>query len=306
MNQPFHSGELELQRRAGALDQGAAVGGIIRNRMTQGVANFLLQQRLAVAATLEADGRVWASLLSGEPGFLRAADEERVLIDVHPLSGEPLHDTLSARSDLGLLVIDPTTRQRFRINGRGRLAPRGIVLEVEQAYGNCPKYIQRRALAAGGDGDAEPRPARLTRALSPRQQDWVRPADTLFVATFHQDGGADASHRGGQPGFIRVHGTNRLSFADYPGNSMYSTLGNLLHHPQAGLLFVDFTSGDVLQLAGRASVGPDFSVTFEVEAVRETRRATSLRYTLVEYSPANPPLSQSTDARHLTVTRRTS
>ena len=146
----------------------------------------------------------------------------------------------------------------------------------------------------------EPRRARRTRALSSRQQDWVRRADTLFVATFHPDGGADASHRGGQPGFVAVHGGKRLSFADYPGNGMYSTLGNLLHHPHAGLLFVDFTSGDALQLAGRASVGPDFSVTFEVEAVRETRRATSLRYTLVEYSPANPPLSQSTDARHLT------
>ena len=127
MNQPFHSGELELQRRAGALDQGAAVGGIIRNTMTAGVANFLRQQRLAVASTVEPDGRVWASLLTGQPGFLRATGEEQVLVDVHPLAGEPLHDTLAARSELGLLVIDPTTRQRFRLNGRGLLAPQGIL-----------------------------------------------------------------------------------------------------------------------------------------------------------------------------------
>jgi hypothetical protein len=61
---------------------------------------------------------------------------------------------------------------------------------------------------------------------------------------------------------------------------------------------VDFTTGDILQLTGRARVGDDFVVTYDLDEVRETRGATRLRFVLVEYSPANPGPS------HRTVTPR--
>ena len=82
--------------------------------------------------------------------------------------------------------------------------------------------------------------------------------------------------------------SDRLSFADLPGNAMFNTLGNLLEHPHVGLLFLDFASGGVLQLAGEAIVTPDFAVEVAIDEVRETPAATSLRYRLLEYSPAIP------------------
>jgi len=46
-------------------------------------------------------------------------------------------------------------------------------------------------------------------------------------------------------------------FPDYAGNNHFNTLGNVLMDPRAGLLFVDFERGDLLQLTGRAHVDWD-------------------------------------------------
>jgi len=109
--------------------------------------------------------------------------------------------------------------------------------------------------------------------------------------------GADASHRGGLPGFVRVESVNRLVFPDYRGNRMFNTLGNLELSPRAGLLFPDFTTGDALQLSGRAAVlwddprlaefpGAERLVVFDIEKVVELSEATHLRFQFAGYSPA--------------------
>ena len=89
-------------------------------------------------------GRVWASLLTGPPGFVQPVDPQLLRLAAQPAPGDPLADNLEARPELGLLVLDPTTRQRMRFNGRGMRRPEGLFLLVDQAYGNCPKYIQLR------------------------------------------------------------------------------------------------------------------------------------------------------------------
>jgi predicted pyridoxine 5'-phosphate oxidase superfamily flavin-nucleotide-binding protein len=240
-----------------------------------------------VAASLDAEGRVWASLLAGPTGFLSAADAGRLFVTAQPIPGDPLGPNLAERPELGLLVIDPQTRQRMRFNGRARLSEEGLALDLRQVYGNCPKYIQLREAQA--DAVPAPEPPRVTSRLATRQRAWLGNADTLFIGSFHPEGGADASHRGGFPGFVRVVGDDGLVFPDYPGNNMFNTLGNLAEYPRAGLLFVDFESGDVLQITARAHVEPGFDVRLDIDEVRETRAASPLRFRLLEYSPAIPP-----------------
>jgi predicted pyridoxine 5'-phosphate oxidase superfamily flavin-nucleotide-binding protein len=287
---PFHDGEREIQRRAGALADADAVGRGIRDTLPKGADRFLARQRLTIAASRDALGRVWASLLTGPPGFIQPVEPQLLRIAARGVPGDPLAGNLEGRRELGLLVIDPTTRQRMRFNGRGLFLPEGLFLLVDQVYGNCPKYIQLRAPL--GDGEEAAAPARTAPTLDARQRSVIARADTFFIASFHPEGGADASHRGGRPGFVRVLGEDRLAFDDYTGNSMFNTLGNLVGYPQAGLLFLDFEAGDVLQLTGRAQVESDLSVVLQVGEVRETPRASPLRYRLVEPSPSNPPLSR--------------
>ncbi len=280
-----------MQRRAGVLDDAHAVGRIIASTLPSGAARFLARQRLAVAASLDAGGRVWASPLTGQPGFIQPVDERLLHLSTQPRGADPLAGNLAARAELGLLVLDPATRQRMRFNGRGLLSPEGVFLLVDQVYGNCPKYIQSRRFEAD-DPRGPLAPARVTASLDAAQRTALAHADTLFIASFHPEGGADASHRGGFPGFVRVLGPELLRFDDFPGNGMFNTLGNLVAYPRAGLLFVDFVTGDLLQATGHAGVGPDFAVTFHVDEVRATPGVSPLRYAFVEYSPANPPLSR--------------
>jgi predicted pyridoxine 5'-phosphate oxidase superfamily flavin-nucleotide-binding protein len=278
MTSPFHPGEREVQRRAGVADEARAVGRIIGNTLTPAMARFLARQRLAVAATLDDRGRPWASPLTGVPGFITTLDTRHLHIaGSHAIAG-----------DVGLLVLDPRTRQRVRVNGVGVPDHAGTRIETRQVYGNCPKYIQLRAAEPDGRPPATARAPRVHTRLGERQRAWIERADTLFLATFHPEAGADASHRGGMPGFVRVEGAARIVFPDYPGNAMFNSLGNVVEYPRAGFLFVDFTTGDALQVTGRAQLQHDRTLTLDAEETRETKAATTLRFRLLEYSPANP------------------
>jgi predicted pyridoxine 5'-phosphate oxidase superfamily flavin-nucleotide-binding protein len=256
----FHSGEREVQRRAGVSEAAQRVGAGVRPALTESARRFLAEQGLAVAASLDSAGAVWASPLSGPLGFIQAVDDELLRIETR-YAGALLVENLLARAPLGLLVIDFVARRRLRLHGRALVDGEAIFLRLAEAYANCPKYIRPRSLVPWAAVSSPSAPVR-SRSLSERQRDWVESADTFFIASVHSDAGADASHRGGDPGFVRVEPDGSLVFPDYPGNNVFNTLGNLVENPRAGLLFLDFDRGDALQLTG------DASLDWSVEAVR--------------------------------------
>jgi hypothetical protein len=90
--------------------------------------------------------------------------------------------------------------------------------------------------------------------LDLERQARIRRADTMFVASRHPHRGADASHRGGEPGFLELRDERTIRIPDYAGNGLYNTLGNLVVSSGAGLSIVDFEGGRVIQLIGSATV----------------------------------------------------
>jgi hypothetical protein len=137
------------------------------------------------------------------------------------------------------------------------------------------------------------------RSLTEKQRRWIREADTFFVASSHSDGGVDASHRGGNPGFVQVVNESRLVWPDYSGNMMFQTLGNIAVNPRTGLLFIDFKKGDTLQLTGQASInwevnrainfpGAERLVEFDIEEAVEITNTIPFRWQFIESSPFNP------------------
>jgi predicted pyridoxine 5'-phosphate oxidase superfamily flavin-nucleotide-binding protein len=289
----FHEGELEVQRLAGVRDDAEVVGRGVARTILPAAARFLSRQRVALVSSADQDQRIWVSLLTGPSGFARAIDSRMLWIEGEPHPSDPLIGNLRTAAPTGVLVIEPSTRLRMRFNGRGILVDGGLFVTVAQVYGNCPKYIQLRHEEPDQANTAQGTTV-TARTLSSRQSAWIEGSDTFFIGSLHPTAGADASHRGGLPGFIRVEAGNRLSFPDYQGNAMFNTLGNLLVNPRAGLLFADFTTGDVLQLTGRARVNSlDRRVTFDIDGTRETAHAVSLRLRFVEYSRSNPPLAPS-------------
>jgi len=250
---PFHSGELAVQERAGVRERAARIGGSIHPELPEPARAFLEQRRFVVLATADAEGRPWASVLSGPAGFARPAGPRTLRLEAAPRPGDPLADRIDG--DLvGLLAIDLATRRRMRVNGRMVRAGGAFLIEADQVYSNCPKYIHPRD--AELSPDAGTAAVRRSNGLTEAQRAWIRRADTFFIATVNPGEGADASHRGGAPGFVAVAG-DRLVWPDYAGNMMYNTLGNIAAYPRAGLLVPDFVTGAMLLLTGRAGIDWD-------------------------------------------------
>ena len=297
---PWHTGEKRLQERAGVAERMEAFGQkVIRDHMPDQHRTFFQQLPFMVAGTVDPAGRPWATLLEGPEGFVESPDPRQLLIHVAQAEDDPAAAGLLAGEAIGLLGIELHTRRRNRLNGVLQASTDGLLqVQVQQSFGNCPQYIQLRDYVrvvptAGLRQDSN--------TLDAAAVAMIEGADTFFVASYFTDANGqravDVSHRGGRPGFVRVEG-NRLTIPDYAGNLHFNTLGNLLENPQAGLLFVDFRSGDVLQLSGRTEIILDSPViqafegaerlwVLEVEQMVRRPAALSLRWTFHEYAPTS-------------------
>ena len=296
MTTGYHPGELAAQALAGDTQRATHLGRSIQATVPAVAARFLRERRLIVLGAADAAGRMWATMLSGPAGFLDAPDEHTVTVTGHPHPGDPLAALLSGSAQVGTIAIEPATRRRMRVNGRARPTLDGLSISVEQVFSNCPKYIQKRSPEVAG---AAPPSLRTRRGhhLSTGQRNLIDTSDTFFIATADDHGNADASHRGGNPGFIQVLSPTELRWPDYLGNAAYMTLGNLELNPAAGLLFPDWDTGSLLLVTGTARTdwSPDAqrSVTFTVDETVELRGALPLQWSAPEYSPANPPVQES-------------
>ncbi|AKJ13158.1 pyridoxamine 5-phosphate oxidase [Streptomyces incarnatus] len=293
----YHAGSLAVQELMGVRDRADHVGRSLGQGIKPIAAAFLeLQPLLIIGAADPGTGSVWASVLTGSPGFVRATGVRQVSVVTGTGQGsDPLGAALKTPgTPVGTIALDPRTRRRMRLNGRLRPTSRGFAVEADQVFSNCPKHIQRRETYETLADRAPGTPRRLTE-LDPQATEFIRAADTFFLATVHP-AGADASHRGGNPGFVQVTSPRELTWPDYPGNAMFLTLGNLRGDPRAGLLFLDWATGTTLQLTGEAhtefTASGERSVRFTLTEALWTPAALPLRWSAPEYSPANPDISR--------------
>jgi hypothetical protein len=303
----FHEGERAVQQKVGEVGIADHNAVVIADTILGGARPFLQKQSMAVLASVDHEGMPWSSVLFGDPGFIKADNAESVSIDV-PLGErdftDPVWTNIAANPTLGMLFIELGSRRRYRINGRVQgIDEQRFAVAVREAYPNCPKYIQRRHLRAM-DNEAAPALLGQGRALEGNGRDIVCRADTIFVASNHAHTGADASHRGGTPGFIELVGEGRLRIPDYPGNSLFNTFGNLTVDPRVGLCVPDFDGQRILQLSGRARIlfnqpdpgqlsgGTGRFWEIDVERWLLRRMPRGLEWEYLDASPFNPATAQ--------------
>jgi uncharacterized protein len=295
----FHSGEIAVQERADVRDIAIDVGESIVDFIPPDAAAFLSRRQMTVLGTVDRRGRVWASVVTGAPGFIEVLDRHTLSIAASPSPTDPLFENLAAEGHLAMFAPDFVASRRVRINGRGMLKQGKILMTTEQVYGNCRRYMQERMLVGDRQPAAPSEHVVRSSALSPAQQRQIFGADTFFVASDHPGSGADVSHKGGNPGFVKVIDNRRLAFPDYNGNRMFNTLGNLAVNPHSGLLFIDFESGRTLQLTGSASIdwnpervqafaGAERVVDFEAEELIDTPNGFPLTARFRQFSKYNP------------------
>ena len=306
---PFHAGEQAVHERLGIRERMVGLGQrVIRTAMPEQHQRFFEQLPFMLAGSVDGAGRPWASVLVGQPGFVQAPSAKRLDFHASPIPGDPLAEGLAPGAQLGFLGIELHTRRRNRVNGHVVLQDaEGFSIEVDQSVGNCPQYIQGREFKWVRDAaDLRPRGTEALTALDADARALIQRSDTLFIATqapASADGadvatgrGADVSHRGGRPGFVKVEDDRSFLVPDFTGNFFFMTLGNLQLNPRAGVLFIDFDTGDLLTLTGTAEVvwdgdelkafeGAERAWRFRVDAGWRLLDALPLRWAFRDFSP---------------------
>jgi hypothetical protein len=303
-NNPFHEGEIVVQERTGERDIAVRNGAAISAHIGPGALSFLARQRLVAVSAAEDAGRLWTTVWSGKPGFVQSADGQRVTFRHALMQTSPddpvLSGGLAAGRELGVLAIDFASRRRSRINGTVESVSADVMeIAVRESLANCPKYIERRQphdLSASSPAPLSERGV----MLDERRRALISRADTAFVGSVHPTRGLDTSHRGGASGFIHSVDARTLRIPDYPGNSMFLTLGNFSVDPRASLTALDFEGGRILAMSGsarlrfgaedrdQASGGTGRYWDFSMEQWMEFAFPSSVQWEWLDSSPYNP------------------
>jgi len=301
----FHDGELQAQRNAHESEVAQRNGRNVATHIIVPALPFVRQQTMAYVGSVDARGRVWASVLMGEAGFLQPSDDAATLtIDLRRVAiqtADPLWENLRHDGRLGLLLLELQTRRRLKINGEAVLEDDRLIVHVTESVPVCPRYIHRRTIDMPllSEGSM-PSGSQLGNVLGDEQEALIGAVDTFFLASAHATHGADCTHRGGPAGFVQVLPDGKLRVADYNGNGMFNTAGNVLIDSHVGLVFPDYVGRRMLQVTGHARMlwdQPDpHGVTggtgrfweFGVRSWIQTRLPEALRSDYVDASPFLP------------------
>lgn len=299
---PYHDGEIEVQSRLGVQARSAVLGQrMIRDHLIDQHRKFYADLSFLIVTSVDDRGRPWASALSGAPGFLSTPDDKTLSVATSPAPGDPLSDNLQTGADIGVLGMLPEVRRRNRMTGRiGDIRPYGFDINVQQAFGNCPQYIQARTVEPAEFHPIPPQTETFDR-FDAAAKEQITKADALFIASAYRESdaatqGADASHRGGKPGFVKVLDDRSFIFPDFRGNNVFNTIGNIVKNPRTGFLFIDFDAGDVLTMTGAAHIiwdgpaveafdGAQRLIQFEAETMRRIKGGFLHRSVFMEYAP---------------------
>lgn len=299
---PYHDGEIEVQKRLGVHERSAMLGRkMIRDHLIDQHRKFYADLSFLIVSSVDDQGRPWASAISGAPGFLSTPDNKTLSVAASPIPSDPLAENLSTGADIGVLGMLPEVRRRNRMTGQiGDIRPYGFDINVLQSFGNCPQYIQARTVEPAGFQSIAPE-VQTSDHFDADAKEQIGKSDALFIASAYRDNdattqGADASHRGGKPGFVKVLDDRSFVFPDFRGNNAYNTIGNIVKNPKTGFLFIDFQTGDILTMTGEAQIiwdGPEVEafegaqrlVQFEAAEVRRIKGGFAHRSVFMEYAP---------------------
>lgn len=249
----YHSGEIAVQEITGERDNALMNARVIEDKVPKGAVKFVSQQNYCLLGIENNLKEIWPIFLTGDKGFASVVNNEKsilISLDKNVVGNKnPFYESLNSQKKIGCLFIELSTRRRLRINGYVETYSNDeLIINVEQGYPNCPKYIQRREIEESDINFSEYKQIHGEKFTDEIIQ-WIINSDTLFVASTGSDGSCDISHRGGNTSFIKIS-KNILRIPDYPGNSMFNTFGNFFENPRAGLLFLDLNNNRQLQTTG--------------------------------------------------------
>ena len=124
---------------------------------------------MAVLGTVDSDGRVWASVVTGQPGFIETVDERTLKIAARASSSDPLFRNLTKEGHVALFAPDFVASRRVRVNGRGVIKQGAIYIRTERSTATAVAICKRDCSSASENPQrsmSQPRRARRYRPHS--------------------------------------------------------------------------------------------------------------------------------------------
>ena len=137
----------------------------LKTHLTPYVQEFIQNAPFAIMATTGEDGRCDASPKGGKPGFVKVLDEKHILFP--DVAGNRLfqsYQNIEINPYIGLIFFIPGMNDTVRVNGKVTVVTKeelelqnielslyetddnskhlqGMLIEVEEAYGHCPRAL---------------------------------------------------------------------------------------------------------------------------------------------------------------------
>jgi predicted pyridoxine 5'-phosphate oxidase superfamily flavin-nucleotide-binding protein len=77
---------------------------------------------------------------------------------------------------------------------------------------------------------------------------FIEDRDSVYLASFGENGYPYIQHRGGPKGFVKVLDDHTIGMVDFSGNKQYISVGNIQTNPKVSLIMVDYPQRARLKL----------------------------------------------------------
>lgn len=275
MDEIFHKGQLAVQKITGEEEVAKMRIPMIRSTLHPRSIPFIEHQVLAFLGTEDSNGALWLSLMVGERGFITIPSEQEIRFNLGQVvssQDDIFFTNIKTNATVGLLFHEAARRARYRAWGKVSTIEGHLCFDIRMGYPSCPKHIQSEQIEVLEKPETLSTQYENGTTLCELERNWILGAHTFFICTQTKKGDIEASHRGGDPGFIEILENGAIRVPDYLGNSMFSTLGNIYENPKAALLFIDYKKGETLQLSGHAELQFDQSSEKDLYRSGETGR----------------------------------
>lgn len=235
----YHEGQRAIQREANSVACADKLSAWVGP-----VADFARLADLVVLTRVK-DGEQGVGALSGSAPLVGARGDGPEIELVFPSCITAL---FPAGERLSGIVINPSLARRSRFGGVLREEDGAPRLDCGIAFTNCRKYMTPTASVP-----AAPHFGPTAEEPLPPDHPWVvrmiEQSETVFLLSASPDGLADASHRGGPPGFLHYDPAGAtLGWTEYLGDGMFVSAGHIRATGRFSLVVLDFATGDALRL----------------------------------------------------------
>lgn len=235
----YHEGQRMVQREANSIKCADSL-----SKWVGPVSDFALIADLVVLASIDNDAFRTAAI-SGRAPLVGASENNGDIALELPTS---LVSLLGSEHSWGGIVINLAQARRSRISGMPIVGDDSVTMQCDTAFTNCRKYMVP-SHDAGTARHVGPESVETLEFDDPWVESTIAHGETAFLITASPAGVADASHRGGYPGFLRYDDvTHTIAWTDYLGDGMFVSMGNVRSSGHAALIVLELSTGDALRL----------------------------------------------------------